>query len=197
MRATTLISALLIALCYFTAQAAKNPELPPEEMVVSELANVDSLVAVIDRGALDAIEGVWKFGGDGAVVAIVRRPPTVRLSVDYVIVSIGGANRSLRPGTIVGTANRGGERGSYSASFYGSHSSRHKLKGKKSFTLVLDNDGAYLRFVPRHGLLRFYLPSLLPGIAGRLVHPGYIDRPADGCHRLYPGPEMPVEPRYL
>lgn len=162
------------------------------------MSTVDSIYAAIDRLPLEQIEGIWQFGGQGSVIAIVRPPTGFPGQCDYIAVAVSGTNRSLRPGTVIGVINRGGERHSYSATFYASHTPGHRnLSGRRQFTLRLADDLSHLRFIPRHNKLRLYLPALLPGIAGRIVRQGYIDRSVDGCSKVYPEPLIPVEPRYL
>ncbi len=191
--ARAILSLLVILSSALPVQSrAKGPELPSTTIILSSMTRPDSVMAMIDRLPADAVEGVWKFGGDGATILIVKRPRSLKIAVDYVVVSLGGADRSLHPGTVIGTINRGGERGAYRASFYKQHTGPEGLTGKSEFTLHLDADNAFLRFEPRHSQWRFYLPALLPGIAGRMVHQGYMDRSCDGCHRLYHEPLTPV-----
>lgn len=193
------LAALLTALLALAITAgAASPKLPGRQTVIDGYSNPDSVMATLASMPLDVIEGMWLFSSSGARIAIVKTPRDAALSADYVAVTIDGADRSLRPGTVVGLINRGGERGTYLATFYREHHlSGIGLTGSRKFTLHLADDRAFLRFVPVHAPLRVNLPSLLPGIAGRVVRRGYANRPADGCMRVFPEPLKPVEPRYL
>lgn len=193
-RFTAYITAMFIALISY----AGSPKLPATPVRLDGYHNVDSVVARMATMPLDVIEGLWQFSGNGSRVVIVKVTREMNVKANYAVVIIDGADRTLRPGTVIGLINRGGERGTYIATFYKEHNlTTPGLSGRRVFTLNLASDRAFMRFIPQNPKLRIYLPSLLPGIAGRVIRKGYENRPADGCIRLFPEPLKPVEPRYL
>lgn len=192
------VIAVMAVLLVTIVSVAGSPKLPGAPIRLSGYHNVDSVVSRLGTMPLDVIEGLWQFSADGARVVIVKTTREMDVRADYAVVAVDGADRTLRPGTVVGLINRGGERGTYHASFYKEHNlSSPGLTGRREFTLNLASDRAFIRFVPRNPKFRIYLPSLLPGIAGRVIRKGYQNRPSEGCMRIFPEPLKPIEPRYL
>lgn len=161
-------------------------------------AGRDSVEAVLGRMPLDALEGMWQFPSGGATVAIVTAPdsePGQRMEM----IIVEAPDRSLRPGTIVGAIDRGGERNVYRATLMTDLSDRGLLPASpRQFVLTLDKDGAFLKIEPRRKNYRLNLWRLLPMMFSRLVSTRFQGRQEiDGCTRVFPEPDPPIQPRYL
>lgn len=187
-----------------TARAA-GPDLPDTPLILPGYSVPDSVTARLSRLPLDAIEGLWQYTDEGSLIAVVarhRRLPSVRkadITGIYDVIVVNSADRAIRPGTIVGTIVRAGRRASYQARFYSKISrGTPTLGGHRDFTINLDPDGAYLTFKPRNGRFSINLLAiLLPPGYRYTVRQSPSNRPDRGCVRIFPLPDLPVEPRYL
>lgn len=158
----------------------------------------DSVEARLGAMPLGVLEGVWQFAAGGPTVAIVPSQGAQQAPMEVVVVE--SADRSLRPGTVVGAIDYAGERDVYRATFVADvdHGRGLKTASTRQFVLRLDNDGAFLKFEPRQKGYRVNLWRLLPFMFSRLVSPRHgRGQNVDGCTRVFPEPDPPIEPRYL
>lgn len=186
----TLLASLTLLLV--TSLAAAYERLPMGDYTLE--AAIERLSAM----PLHAVEGIWQFTDNGAMVVVERIPGASNEASGYRMVIISSPSRSVLPGTVMGTLRTTAKRGEYSATLFTDSDGGSRLLKPKKFTLAM-NDDAHLAF-RAHGLkIRVRLWRLLPyvsrlGIYTRDDSP----RAAEGCVRIYPSPvDRPLEPRYL
>ncbi|MCI9042376.1 MAG: hypothetical protein HFJ93_00445 [Muribaculaceae bacterium] len=146
----------------------------------------------------EMIEGVWRLtapGNDGVLIAIERESPG-----DYVITVVEAPDRSLIPGTLIGRASRGSERGLYDSWMYTS-SPISMLRGlrRRDFTLKLSDDGNRLTFRKHRSPLAVNLYMSIPYLFIRpsIRNERFVESTPQGAERVYPVPLPPIEPIYL
>lgn len=175
--------------------------LPRQSWHIDGYASPDSVERRLSSLPLHDIEGIWSFPGSGAVVAVERSadPSVGVVGVDtYLIVVVRAADRSVRPGTVMGLLRRGSSRSGYEACVFTDTGSRGELKSPRTADITLSDDKAFLRIEPRKSRWRFDPRGLLPYMLRRTVRrESGADAPPVGCYRLYPVPAIPVNPRYL
>ncbi len=132
--------------------------------------------------AADAIEGVWHVTTDDeGVFSIIRDPH----SSHYVILVTNSADRTIRPGSVMGVAAATARKGTFDARIY-TTANRGSLSRPKRFTLTLSAEGL-LSFRPVNKGLKFNLWRLLPYMFRRAVKSVNDRDPAlDGAVRIYP-----------
>lgn len=144
--------------------------------------------------AADAIEGVWHVTTDDeGVFSIVHDSH----SGHYVILVTNSADRTIKPGSIMGVAAATARKGTFDARIYTS-SNRGSLSRPKRFTLTL-LPGGQLSFRPVNKGLKFNVWRLLPYMFRRAVKSVNDRDPAlDGAVRIYPKPAAATNgPTYL
>lgn len=181
---------------------AGDKDLPARSPRLEGYGDMTEVIGRLSSQSLHDVEGLWRFPGSGATVAIQRDIilPGATAGVErYTIVIINAADRTLRPGTVMGAVRRSGTRNVYEGHIYTSltHGKERVLTSPKRFILQLSDDGAFLNFEPRKSSLRVNLWALLPYMFRRVVRPREDTKHSDGCVRLYPEPSVPVNPRYL
>lgn len=152
----------------------------------------------ISASGPELIEGVWRLtapGSDGVLVAIERESPG-----DYVITVVEAPDRSLIPGTLIGRATRGSERGVYDSWMYAS-SPLSTLRGlhRRDFTLKLSDDGNRLTFRKHRSPWAVNLYMSIPYLFIRpsIRNERFVETTPQGAERVYPVPLPPIEPIYL
>ncbi len=181
--------------------ARDNMSLPRGSWMVAGYASPDSVESRLSALPLHDVEGLWCFPGSGAMVAVERTAdPAVALAgIDtYLIVVVRAADRSVRPGTVMGALRRGASRNAFEAQLYTSTARGGVLKNPRTVDVALVDDNAYMQFKPRKSRWQFNPWALLPYMFRRLVRPNGDSRePSVGCYRVWPEPAVPINPRYL
>ncbi len=147
---------------------------------------------------LHHIEGIWQFTSDGVIVAIERIPRTVSgfQSACYRMVLLASPNRSLRPGTLAGHVSPTAKSGIYEARIYTTVVGS-SLIAPRRFTLKLDDTDRQLVFNKHKSKFSVNLWRVLPYMWRHTVTRNYEPAGYRGCVRVFPEPELPLEPRYL
>lgn len=149
---------------------------------------------------LHHIEGIWQFTNSGFTVAIVREhtsPHSINATPEgYNIVLIQAPNRALRPGTIIGAISRSATEGVYDARIY-TKSSGSIMTSPKGFSIKISNDDSRITFEQKKGALSVNFWRLLPYAWRYTVRTNQTPSYNDGCIRIFPEPELPLEPIYL
>lgn len=162
--------------------------------------SIDSLRNSLATMPLHHIEGLWRFTTDGAEIAIVRDQDSETASGQsaraYRILLIHSPNRALRPGTLMGLISPSAKRGAYEARIY-TRNTGSKLHSPRNFLLTLDNEESRLVFDMKKSAFSVNLWRLLPYMWRYSVHRNTDSKHPVGCIRIFPEPELPVEPRYL
>ena len=160
--------------------------------------SLDEVCRDIASSGPEAIEGVWRLtapGNSSTLIAIERESPG-----DYVITVVEAPDRSLVPGTLIGRASRGAERGIYDAWFYAS-SPLAALPGLKrhDYTLKLGDEGNRLVFRRHRSPLAVNLYMSVPYLFFRpsVRSERFVESTPQGAERVYPVPVPPLEPVYL
>lgn len=162
----------------------------------------DSLViARLGAGAMERIEGLWRFAADGGRVAIERRQlraGAAGASV-YAMVVVESPDRAVRPGTVMGYLVATARADTYIGQIYTDMTDRGTaLCRPRDITLRLTDSESRFAIEPIEKGLKINLWRLLPYMFRWSVK--YVDqtpRDLDGCVRLYPAATEPSEPRYL
>ena len=161
----------------------------------------DSLViARLGAGAIERIEGLWRFAADGGRVAIERRQlraGAADASVYAMVVE--SPDRAVRPGTVMGYLAATARGDTYIGQIYTDMTDRGTaLCRPRDITLRLTDSESRFAIEPIEKGLKINLWRLLPYMFRWSVK--YVDRTPrdlDGCVRLYPAAAVPSEPRYL
>ena len=196
-----LIAILLASAGVETAQARDNMSLPRQSWIVGGYNSPDSVESRLSALPLHDVEGLWCFPASGAIVAVERTAdPAVALAgiETYLMVVVRAADRSVRPGTVMGTLRRGASRNAFEAHIYTSTGRGGVLVSPRTVDVTLVDDNAYLQFKPRKSRWQVNPWALMPYMFRRLVRRNSDSRePAIGCYRLWPESAVPVNPRYL
>lgn len=153
----------------------------------------------IDALGADYIEGIWRMTdvADGAVVAIERESG----NGVYRIVMIDGPDRSVLPGTVIGSVRAAARKGQYQAELaVAKGNNLSKLTGgTRQYTLTLSDDG--LRFVlePHKGRWSTGVTLSIPLLLMRpRIGTNRVGRATThGALRIYPRDIQPLGPVYL
>lgn len=150
---------------------------------------------------LHAIEGVWQFVEDGAIISIERFNPNFIADKQdniYRMVIIKSPMRAIQPGTIMGYITTTTKRNNYDAHIYTSGGLSGILSKPKTFTLTITDD-QFMSFNEYKKELKVNLWRWLPyiyriGLSIKDTRPKGLD----GCIRIYPqSTAQPLNPRYL
>lgn len=200
--------ALLLLLCLFFASEAKRKiveqsvldAMPRSSSVLSGYEDFDTVASRLASQALHTVEGVWRFPSEGTLMAVEldRKSPFGEATV-YRMVIIKASDMALRPGTLMGWLTPTAKRGVYDARIFSAvRPDGVTLHLPKSYTLTLDDADSRLKMAAYGTKFRFNWWRIFPYMYRNLVtrlekSPGDIY----GCVRVFPEPEIPVEPRYL
>lgn len=181
------VAALILA---FSAAIAGEPVRP--------VRSFEDVCRDIEASGPEAIEGVWRLtapGNQSTLVAIERDAPGA-----YAITVVEAPDRSLVPGTLIGRATRGAERGLYDAWFYSS-SPLASLSGLKrhEYTLKMGDEGNRLVFRRHRSPLAVNLYMSVPYLFFRpsVRSERFVESTPQGAERVFPVPVPPLEPVYL
>lgn len=182
------IMALMLPLALH--MAAASPGRP-----VRSLAEVCRSIA---ESGPERIEGVWRLTAPGnreLLLAIERDTPG-----EYSITIVEAPDRSLIPGTLVGRATRGADKGSYDAWLYSS-SPLAALPGlrRHKFTFNLTDNDNRLIFKRHRSPLAVNLYMSVPYLFLRpsIRNERFVESTPQGAERVFPYPLPPIEPVYL
>jgi len=161
---------------------------------------LEQVCADIASSGPEAVEGVWRLTAPddgGALVAVEREAGSPGC---YLISIVEAPGRSLRPGTVIGHASRGSERGVYDAWLY----TEAPLPGitprsRRELTMRLSDGGNRLTFTPhrRPWALNFYMSVPYLFVRPSIRNERHQERTPQGAERVYPVPVPPLEPVYL
>lgn len=144
---------------------------------------------IIDARGADPLCGIWRIGGDGALVAII---PATAATARFDIYLLDSPDLSIIPGEKIGSATATGQPGTYDAEL--STSPQILLKKRLRYILTLDRDG-YLAFKSYKQGKKISLGRLLPYLF-RVTVTDVDTRPnsVDGAVKVYPAsaPQGPV-----
>ena len=148
--------------------------------VASDPMTRSEAIKIIDSRGADPVSGIWRFGNEGATVAILPAPAS---STHFEIYLLDSPDMSVIPGDMIGSAVSTGETGIFDAEMF----SRQLLREKRQrFIMTLGRDG-HLGFKSykkgrQISLLRF-IPYLF-----RVSIKSYDTRPesVDGAVKIYP-----------
>lgn len=148
----------------------------------AEWFDLYSVEATFNGYAADALEGVWHVTTDDeGAFSIIRDPHTSH----YLILVTNSADRTIKPGSVMGVAAATAHKGAYDARIYTS-ANRGELSKPKRFTLTLSPDGL-LSFRPVNKGLKFNIWRMLPYMFRRAVRTVDDRDPSlDGAVRIYP-----------
>lgn len=182
---------VLVALAATTAVASDWPKVSAG--IRFEYAEGrDSAERALAKLPLSSVEGLWQFPSGGATVAVVGSGD------GFDVVVVQAPDRSLRPGTVIGRLDYSGERGVYRSSFFTSLVGKDRRpSAPRNFILHQSTDGAFIRFEAKNKGYRINLWRLLPVMYSRIISRGREPQQVDGCRRVFPEPDPPIEPRYL
>lgn len=157
--------------------------------------NVEHIRERLSDTALHRIEGIWQLTHGGATIAIEREPDSD--AETYSIRIIQSPDRLVKPGTLLGRAERSGNSSLYLARLY-TRTRAGRPYYPKSFSLKFNDDESRLDFMRHKTTLRINLWHFVPFLYRNSVRTYDPDRSAHaGCVRLFPAPEIPVEPIHL
>lgn len=143
---------------------------------------------------LAPIEGLWRLVPDGATIVIERSGGSADR---FEIVVVKSPDRSVRPGTVMGSIAAGSDADVYDARIF-----TQRRDGRyfmpRSFTLTLDDTAGRLEFRKHKSRLRINLWHFVPFLWRHSVRLNANEREyMPGAVRLYPSPAKPLEPVYL
>lgn len=161
--------------------------------------DIDSIKSSMSSRPLMPLEGIWELTADGAVVAIERiEDPRRGRTSTYCLTALSMPDRSITPGTIMGTAAESSDVHKFDAKIY-TKSSDGQLTSPADFILTLDNDNTRMSMSHYRRGLRVNLWRMVPymfrySVGTRDERP----RGLDGMIKVYPRPTSRTStPRYL
>lgn len=174
-------------------------ELPRTSTVIPSFSTSE-FRASLAASPLHHIEGIWLFPSDGTEIAITRLESSGKnrfAELDgYTIILIHSQNRALRPGTVIGRACRTAKDRSYEAKIYTKVAGSSLMMPKK-FRLQLDSDGSRIVFDRIKSAFSVNLWRFLPYPWRYSMKRNSQGASSEGCVRIFPEPELPLEPVYL
>ncbi|MCM1348318.1 MAG: hypothetical protein NC338_02815 [Firmicutes bacterium] len=194
---------IIILLLTSNAAAAKSSylsELPGRSTKPAASFRADSVRHILSQLPLHHIEGVWQFTGNGTEIAIIRREPTLSAiaskPIVYEIILLQSPDRALRPGTVIGLVTPSAKSDTYQARIY-TKSSSSTLFSPRNFLLKLDKEESRLVFDKKKNEYGLNLWRLIPYAWRYSIHRNNQGTSNEGCIRIFPAPELPIEPIYL
>lgn len=196
------IITLALLLLALTARGAKWDDVVPRTSAVLDgYSDVDSLKARLQAAPLRHLEGLWRFAGDQALVAIELCDATSEALPGmelYRLVIVDSPRKAVKPGTVLGYAVPAGQRDTYDARLYTSWL-RSLLKNHARFTMKIDADDSHLTLTPVKSswklLLRHTFHFL---VRAGLYHNPQASQAVEGFTRVFPpSTGRPAQPIYL
>ena len=198
-----IVSLAMMALGGVTAASARSlaPDLPASSEILDgyELPEVEQRLA---ETALHTVEGLWRFPGEGSVMAVERigdATPAGGTADIYRMVAVLPVDRAVRPGTVMGMLVATARKDVYDCRLYTSASDDGRvLLSPKKLLIELTYDGTRMSFRPYGKKIRFRWWKMFPYMFSRLISVvETVPDGLDGCVRVFPEPFPPVNPRYL
>lgn len=156
--------------------------------------NADSVASRIMASGPHPIEGIWQFPADGSLMAIERTDSPSGATV-YRLTVVSSADRTVRPGTLIGEATPAGDSSTFDARI--STGGQGRLSGGR-FTIRLGEEASRLAFTKARSEYYLDLTRLLPYMFRRVIrHRHATAPPAQICFKIMPQPAIPATPRYL
>lgn len=184
------LSVLTVVALYAPTASARDKGRP--------VRSLEEVCVDIAASGPELIEGVWRLTAPGSpevLIAIERDG-----SGDYDITVVEAPDRAIVPGTLIGRAGRGSERGVYDAWLYTSSplASIPGLK-RRNFTLRLTDNDNRLTFNRHRSPLAVNLYMSIPYLFMRpsVRTERHIESTPQGAERVFPIPIPPLEPVYL
>lgn len=194
-----LLLLLLALLAPHHAAAKITDALPARSDVIAGYGDTDSVAARMASLGPHPAEGIWEFPAEGTEIAIERSQAqgAAPSAAQYRIIVVRSADRSIRPGTVMGimTPATGN---TFDAALYTSHDGS-RLTRPARFTLTLSENGSELSLRAVKKRWSIELHRLLPYLFRRMIR---TNRGSDGsatpvCVKIFPQPDIPMTPRYL
>lgn len=196
--ALRLLLAFALSAAFFPASGRSITEQLAEEPAMVEHTSAAQTRAALTASGMHAVEGIYAFGADGAVIAVMRAPgaPTATL---YRIIILSSPDRSVRPGAIAGLLTPGGRADQWDAALYTSVSPDGCLGSPKRFTVSASDACSRLAFERVRSAFSFEPQQLLPYMIRRTLrrNRGRSGAATAGCTRIFPSPASPASPCYL
>lgn len=159
--------------------------------------DADSVAARIIASGAHPIEGIWQFPADGSLMAVERRPDPSGATV-YRLVVVRSADRTVRPGTLIGLATPAGNGSTFDARISTGSDREQGRLSRGRFTIRLDDEASRLAFSKARSEYYLDLTRLLPYMFRRTIrHRQPTVTPAQICVKISPAPPIPATPRYL
>lgn len=157
---------LILLLVASLAQAAKPPRyvdtLPPKSVVIPGYSREKAELRTLQSAVLPE-EGLYLLTSDGSVVSLESWHPTDRPrdNMTYLrLVAVKAANRSIRPGTVLGYLAPTAKKGTYDARIYTTLHGNGTFSSPKSFRLERQTDGSLIFNKVEHGVIFSWLRIL-------------------------------------
>lgn len=197
---------IVLAVCLLlwvrsAASASTRADDLPKKSVTLAGFSLDKVKKRMSEMPLRHIEGVWQFRSEGVTVVIEHAGSVTadgkRDDRDcYLMVLAESPNRAMRPGTVMGYVIPSAGRGRYEASMY-TMAVGSTLMMPKRFDMKLEDGDDELVFTQRRGALSVNLWRMLPYLWRHVVTRNHEPHRSRGCVRVFPEPELPLEPVYL
>lgn len=190
----TICAAML--LCAMASPGVEPPAAAPYAPASCH-ASIDSVKSRMSGRPLLPMEGVWEMTADGAVIAIERiNDPRRGGTSAYALTAISMPDRSIEPGTRMGTAIDTADPRKLDAKIY-TKSHDGELSAPADFVISLDGTGHRLSLSHYRQGIKVNLWRMIPymfrySVGKRDERP----RGLDGMVRVYP-PSSSSGPRYL
>lgn len=159
--------------------------------------DADSVAARIIASGPHPIEGIWQFPADGSLMAIERRRDPSGSTV-YRLVVVRSADRTVRPGTLIGLATPAGNGSTFDARISTGSDREQGRLSRGRFTIRLEDEASRLAFSKARSEYYLDLTRLLPYMFRRTIrHRQPTSAPAQICVKKVPQPAVPASPTYL
>lgn len=161
--------------------------------------DIDSIKSSMSSRPLLPLEGIWELTSDGAMIYIEHVKDHRRGHTSaYRLTALSMPDRSIAPGTIMGTAAESSDSRKFDAKIYTKSSDGH-LTSPADFILTLNDDNTRMSMSHYRRGLRVNLWRMVPYMFRYSV--GMRDerpRGIDGMIKVYPRPSSrAATPRYL
>lgn len=193
------VATMAVAGCLPASAKKYVDELPSKSEVINGFST-DRLRRQLATAPLHHIEGIWRFPADDLEIAICRENiadvTTSDAAAAYRMVLLHSSNRALRPGTVIGHVSPTAKRSVYDARIY-TRALGSSMINPKRFILSLDDEESRMLFEMRKSAFSVNLWRLLPFAWRYTVHRNRQQESTAGCVRVFPAPQLPLEPVYL
>lgn len=194
----SLIAAITTSLAALATGEIKLPSSSPAPL--GGFDRMEEVTARIAESGPHRIEGVWRFPDSGTTVAIERVNAAGALpgATTYRMVVVRSANRSIRPGTLIGILAPSAKSEVFDARMYTSSLLAGRLNSPKRFSITLSENNTHLVFKQVKSKYSFNFWRMLPYMFRYSVRSNAnTGKAPQGCVKVFPEPEIPLEPRYL